>query len=45
MINPEIITINKEMDIDEEGCLSLPGVKGNVARQTKLTVLPYPLAL
>lgn len=38
MINPEIIGINKEMEIDEEGCLSLPGVKGNVARANKITV-------
>jgi peptide deformylase len=38
MINPEIITINKETDIDEEGCLSLPGVKGDVARPNKVTV-------
>lgn len=38
MINPEIISINSDMEVDEEGCLSLPGVKGNVARASKITV-------
>jgi peptide deformylase len=38
MINPEIVNINQELEVDEEGCLSLPGVKGDVTRPNKLTV-------
>lgn len=38
MINPEIIKISQETNIDEEGCLSLPAVKGDVARANKITI-------
>lgn len=38
MINPEITTQSKEQEIIEEGCLSLPGVYGQVARAKKITV-------
>ncbi|QFR39765.1 peptide deformylase [Candidatus Gracilibacteria bacterium 28_42_T64] len=32
MINPEILTHSDNMDKEEEGCLSIPGMKGNVER-------------
>lgn len=32
MINPEIVARGAEMEIGEEGCLSLPGIYGNVER-------------
>jgi peptide deformylase len=38
MINPEILSISNDQEIDEEGCLSLPGVKADVARAKKITV-------
>ncbi len=37
MINPEIVDICGE-EIDEEGCLSLPGVNGEVPRPEAVTV-------
>lgn len=36
MINPEILEFGKEKDIEEEGCLSLPGLRGEVERPTAL---------
>lgn len=38
MINPEITSHNDEMEVQEEGCLSLPGLWGQVPRYTELTV-------
>lgn len=38
MINPEIIDFNDELEYGEEGCLSHPGVWGEVPRHTKLMV-------
>lgn len=38
MINPEIIDHNNKMEVNEEGCLSLPGEWGPVPRYTELTV-------
>ena len=38
MVNPEIVEHSVETEVDEEGCLSLPGVYGNVARWKSLTV-------
>ncbi len=32
MINPEILTHSDNMDKEEEGCLSIPWMKGNVER-------------
>ncbi|MDP6124900.1 MAG: peptide deformylase [Candidatus Latescibacteria bacterium] len=32
LINPELISAGKEMDIVEEGCLSLPNLRANVLR-------------
>lgn len=37
MINPEIVKTSGEI-IDEEGCLSVPGVFADVARPSRLTV-------
>lgn len=36
MINPVITTKSAETDVDEEGCLSLPGLTGNVERSTSI---------
>ena len=38
MINPKIIQKSDETDIDEEGCLSLPGIWGKVRRSKEITV-------
>jgi peptide deformylase len=39
VINPEIIWASAEMDKDWEGCLSLPGVRGLVARHHTIKVV------
>jgi len=36
MINPVITSKSKETDIDEEGCLSLPELTGNVERSISI---------
>lgn len=38
MINPEIIEMDKRMINEEEGCLSVPGVFGEVDRHARLKV-------
>lgn len=38
MINPQIISRSEEMDMNEEGCLSLPKWFDAIARHTSLTV-------
>lgn len=38
MINPEIIEKSQEMTVEEEACLSLPDLRGNVSRHKKITV-------
>lgn len=43
MINPEILTLSKETDIDEEWCLSLPGMVGKVKRSVSLEVEWYDI--
>lgn len=38
LLNPEIIKKSWRKNSDEEGCLSLPGVRGIVRRHSKITV-------
>mgnify|MGYP006313713059 CR=1 FL=1 len=38
MVNPEIIWKSEETEICEEGCLSLPGIWGEVTRASKVKV-------
>jgi len=38
MINPVILEKSKETDIDEEWCLSLPGITGNIERSKAIEV-------
>lgn len=38
MVNPRIISRSDEMEIDQEGCLSLPGIWGNVVRYRDIVV-------
>ncbi|MBN2096026.1 peptide deformylase [Candidatus Peregrinibacteria bacterium] len=38
MINPEIIDHSDKTEVGEEGCLSLPGIWGNVERYHEITV-------
>ena len=38
IFNPEIVKISKEMEILEEGCLSVPGMYGPVERHYRLTL-------
>jgi len=42
LVNPEIVAMEGEV-IGEEGCLSLPGVKENVARANNVLVRGYDL--
>jgi len=37
-INPQIVASSKEEDVDEEGCLSLPDIRGRVARSLTVRV-------
>ena len=38
LINPKITSRSKETDVDEEGCLSLPGIYVPVTRHTSITL-------
>ena len=38
LVNPEITWASDEIDIDEEGCLSIPGYRGNVPRHSAIKV-------
>ena len=38
LINPEIIWYSDELETDAEGCLSVPGARGEVDRYSKVTV-------
>jgi peptide deformylase len=38
VINPEIVQASEEMEMGIEGCLSIPGLVGEVERNTKITV-------
>jgi len=38
MVNPEIVEFSEEKTMHEEGCLSLPGVYGNVERAKSVKV-------
>ncbi len=43
-INPEIIEFSKDLEPYEEGCLSLPGINGEVNRPTTVTMRAFDLA-
>ena len=38
LANPKIVWKSEDTDINEEGCLSIPGVEGDVARSIKIKV-------
>ncbi|CAL7959491.1 Peptide deformylase [Alphaproteobacteria bacterium] len=38
MVNAEILEFSKEVSVFEEGCLSLPGIRAEVARPTNIKV-------
>ena len=38
LVNPEIIEKSEEQEIAEEGCLSIPGVRGDVVRSLQIIV-------
>lgn len=38
LVNPEIVQVSKETELGIEGCLSVPGLVGEVDRHTGLTV-------
>ena len=44
LINPEIDVLDPEVEIGVEGCLSLPGMSGSVARPRKIRVRATSLA-
>ena len=39
IFNPEIIKFSKQTEIIEEGCLSVPGINGEVERPSKITLI------
>jgi peptide deformylase len=39
MVNPRIIETSDDTERVEEGCLSVPGIRGDVVRASKLTVV------
>ncbi len=41
IFNPEIIKFSKEKIVMEEGCLSVPGIYGEVERPEKITLVGY----
>ena len=43
MVNPKILKFSTETEVAEEGCLSLPGVYGNVERSIIVSVEFYNL--
>mgnify|MGYP003473985814 FL=1 len=43
IINPKITHYSKETGVMEEGCLSMPGVFGNVRRPKKITMEAYDI--
>lgn len=43
LINPEIVRLEGEEELGEEGCLSIPGVWGKVKRAPWVTVRGYDL--
>ena len=38
MLNPEILSFGEDVDVKEEGCLSLPGIYEKVERPTRVSV-------
>lgn len=40
-INPQIAETSAEMNVYEEGCLSIPGVNHNVVRPKRVTIYAY----
>ncbi len=38
LINPELSDVSEKMDFREEGCLSFPGIRGDIPRHLELTV-------
>lgn len=44
LINPEIIKKSWARELDQEGCLSVPGVFGKVKRHKKITLIYHDLA-
>ncbi len=38
MINPKIVAFSDETEVSEEGCLSVPGIRGNVTRPSAVEV-------
>lgn len=43
MVNPEILSHGEEQTLGEEGCLSLPGIYGKVARYNRINVRYFDL--
>ena len=43
MVNPKILSFSKKMEVDEEGCLSVPGIYGTVERAKSIVVEFYDL--
>jgi peptide deformylase len=38
LVNPEVTWSSREIEVDEEGCLSIPGYRGNVPRHVAIKV-------
>ena len=42
-INPKILSVSSEKEIGEEGCLSIPGIYGDVLRPIKIKISAFDL--
>ncbi|MDA0839507.1 MAG: peptide deformylase [Planctomycetota bacterium] len=38
IVNPEIVERGQSSEFDEEGCLSIPGIRGDVLRHTEIVI-------
>jgi len=39
LVNPELVAVGEETEADTEGCLSVPGVRADVERSTRATIV------
>ncbi len=42
-INPSLKVINEDIEIDEEGCLSLPDIRGDIRRPVGITIRGFDI--
>lgn len=43
LVNPKVTSLSKDTEVNDEGCLSLPGIEKSIKRSIKVNVLAYNL--